>query len=179
MMHMLLIALAQLAQFDINFIAVINAISIYCQRNTLKQYVSKTVDEFCLWWNNKKKTIFCNYDSNAQCTPNYLQEGYSSAHYSRWYFKSCFGNIYWQNISFIPIEKRRLLESITLCYDSLLSLQYLITHFQVLKFHIDQITDQCAFRVMIFGHQKYLLIYFYCFLLILFFIYLFIFSSMF
>ena len=48
MMHMLLVGLAQLAQFDKNFIAVINALSIYCQRNTLKQYVCETVDEFCL-----------------------------------------------------------------------------------------------------------------------------------
>ena len=44
MMRMLLVALAELAQFNINFIAVINALSIYCHRNTLKQYVRKTVD---------------------------------------------------------------------------------------------------------------------------------------
>ena len=48
MMHMLLVGLAQLAQFEKNFIVVINALSIYCQRNTLKQYVCETVDEFCL-----------------------------------------------------------------------------------------------------------------------------------
>ena len=52
MMQMLLVALAELAEFYINFIVVINAFSIYCHRNTLKQYVGKTVDEFCLRWNN-------------------------------------------------------------------------------------------------------------------------------
>ena len=46
--QMLLVALAELAEFNINFIAVINAFSIYCHRNTLKQYIGKTVDEFCL-----------------------------------------------------------------------------------------------------------------------------------
>ena len=90
MMHMPLVPLAELAQF----IAVIIALSIYCHRNALKQYVSKTVDEFCLRWNSKKKTIFRNYDSNVHSTPNYLQERYSSARYSQWYFKLCFGNIY-------------------------------------------------------------------------------------
>ena len=32
---------------------------------------------FFLRWNKKKK--YRNYDSNKQCTPNYLQEQYSSA----------------------------------------------------------------------------------------------------
>ena len=52
---MLLVAIAELTQFNINFIAVIFALSIYCHRNTLKHYVGKTVDEFCIRWNNKKK----------------------------------------------------------------------------------------------------------------------------
>ena len=94
MMHMLLVAIAELTQFNINFIAVIFALSIYCHRNTLKHYVGKTVDEFCIRWNNKKKTIFRNYDSDTQCTSNYLHKRYSNVRYSRWYFKSCFGNIY-------------------------------------------------------------------------------------
>ena len=51
MMHMLLVALAELSQFNINFIAVINALSIYCHGNTLKLYVGKTVT------NNSRQTI--------------------------------------------------------------------------------------------------------------------------
>ena len=58
MMHMLLVAIAELTQFNINFIAVIFALSIYCHRNTLKHYVGKTVDEFCIRWKNKKKNNF-------------------------------------------------------------------------------------------------------------------------
>ena len=88
MIQILLVALAEIAEFNISFIAVINAFSIYCHRNTLKQHAGKTVDELYLRWNNN------NYDSNKQCTPNYLPERYSSARYSRWYFKSCFGNIH-------------------------------------------------------------------------------------
>ena len=66
MMQMLLVAPTELANININFIAVINALSIYCHRNTLKQHVGKTVDDFCLKRNNKKKTIFRNYDSKEQ-----------------------------------------------------------------------------------------------------------------
>ena len=40
MMHTPLVALAELVQF----IAVMIALSMYCHRNVLKQYVSKTVD---------------------------------------------------------------------------------------------------------------------------------------
>ena len=80
MMQMSLVALTELTEFNLNFIAVINVLSIYCHiRNTLKNYVGKTVDEFFLRWNNEKETIFRNYDSSKQCTPNYLQEQYSSA----------------------------------------------------------------------------------------------------
>ena len=52
MMQMLLVALAELAEFHMSFIAVINDFSIYCHRNILKQYVGKMVDEFCLRCNN-------------------------------------------------------------------------------------------------------------------------------
>ena len=59
----------------------INVLSIYCHiRNALKHYVCKTADEFFLRWNTKKKKKkIRNYDSNKQCTPNYLQEQHSSA----------------------------------------------------------------------------------------------------
>ena len=57
MMQMLLVALAELTEFNMNFTAVINVLSIYCHiRNTLR-YIGKTVDEFCLRWNNKKKNF--------------------------------------------------------------------------------------------------------------------------
>ena len=54
MIQILLVALAELAEFNINVIAVINAFSIYCNRNTLKQHAGITVDDFHLKWNNKK-----------------------------------------------------------------------------------------------------------------------------
>ena len=57
MIQILLVALAEIAEFNVSFIAVINTFSIYCHRNTLKQHAGKTVDEFYLRWNNKK-TIF-------------------------------------------------------------------------------------------------------------------------
>ena len=57
MIQILLLALVELAESNINFISVINAFSIYCHRNTLKQNTGNTVDEFYLRWNNKK-TIF-------------------------------------------------------------------------------------------------------------------------
>ena len=80
MVQMLLVALAEITEFNITFIAVTNILYIYCHiRNTLKHSVGKTVDEFFLRWNNKRKTIFRNCYSNRQYTPNYLQEQYSSA----------------------------------------------------------------------------------------------------
>ena len=57
MIQILLVALVELAEFNKNFIAVINDFSIYCHRNSLKQHAGKTVDEFYLRWNNNK-TIF-------------------------------------------------------------------------------------------------------------------------
>ena len=134
----------------------INVFSIYSHiRNTFKQYAGKTVNEFCLRWNNKEKqffliTIVINNTRQTICSNVILCPW--------WFFKSCSGNIYRQNTSFRPIEKRGLLETSTLRYDLLWSQhlrQCLIIHLQVLKFHIDQITDQCAFRVMIFGQQKF------------------------
>ena len=68
MMQMILVALAELTKFNINFIAVINVLSIYCHiRNTLKQYLGKTVDEFCIRWYNKK-TVFRNVTNNTRQT---------------------------------------------------------------------------------------------------------------
>ena len=68
MMQMLLVALAELIKCNINFIAVINVLSIYCHiRNTLKQYLGKTVGEFCIRW-YIKKTIFRNVTSNTRQT---------------------------------------------------------------------------------------------------------------
>ena len=69
--------------------------------------------------------------------------------------------IYWQNISFRPIKKRKLLEKNSLRYNVLC----LITNVPVLKFHIDHIADQCGFRMMIFGRKKFILfIYLYIFI---------------
>ena len=41
MIQILLLALAELAEFNINFFSVINAFSIYCHRNILKQHAGK------------------------------------------------------------------------------------------------------------------------------------------
>ena len=55
MLQIFLVALAELAEFDINFATVVNAFCICSHRNTLKQHAGKTLDEFCLSWNNKKQ----------------------------------------------------------------------------------------------------------------------------
>ena len=92
------------------------------------------MDEFCLRWNNKKLSVITMVTHNAHQTiyRNIIQV-------LAWSFESCVGNIYWQNISFRPIERRDYwrctLYAMTLC--GLDIEDCLVTHILLWKFDID------------------------------------------
>ena len=75
----------------------------------------------------------------------------------RWFFESCLSNIYWQNISFRPIEKKRLLNTHILRYDFVWSWYWRLSDHSFI-----------SLKVWYWFYFIYLLIYFHCFLLILF-----------
>ena len=100
-----------------NFTAVAN-VYLLTSKKCLIQYVGKTLDEFCYWWNNYKNNSR-NYDCKQPCMQRHLYEHYSSIGHCG--FLEHVNTIYWQNWPLTSLKERGLLEMHSLHYGTIWS----------------------------------------------------------